>query len=634
MRSSEKTDTASSLSNGLDPKAESSADDGRTEGFRRSTSACARAIAGDASIDITFKQVGSNDDEPGGSILPEIPDGANARERMETRGRSDAIALHRQHHDARTHRRFEPASDSSRHLHALAEQARVELLGKRELAGVGANLDAALESRYRLLLDTVRAPVVSMDEIPEPRLSLPHALSLYLRERLGSGVLPPAASEALSEWREWLDTDVSDKLDCQAFDVENQASFARALGQLLMDLGIESGDSESPEPEPEDSSDPDEDESSSDQDESNSEENPSSEELPDENEPFEEEGDASEASEMLDPDDVPDDASEMPGSEWRTASGEARRPLDNDYHIYTREFDEVIQPLDLCEPLELLRLRKTLDQHVGDLQQSIGRFSNRLQRVLMAQQRRSWEFDLEEGQLDCSRLTRLLTDPLSPLTFKQEYETPFRDTVVTLLLDNSGSMHGRSIRVAAVCADILSSTLERCGVRIEVLGFTTCAWKGGQARERWVAAGYPQNPGRLNDLRHIVYKSADTPWRKARQNLGLMMRKGLLKENIDGEALQWAYSRLMHRTEQRKILMMISDGAPIDDSTLSTNPGRFLEKHLRNVIGQIEQQAAVELVAIGIGHDVRQYYARAATIHDVGQLPDVMTGQLVELFSA
>ena len=331
---------------------------------------------------------------------------------------------------------------------------------------------------------------------------------------------------------------------------------------------------------------------------------------------------------------MPENSSEQPGNEWRaSATDSARRPV-NDYHVYTREFDEVIRPLDLCDADELTRLRQTLDSHIGNLQRSVGRFANRLQRVLMAQQRRSWEFDLEEGQLDTSRMTRVLTDPLSPLTFKQESETPFRDTVVTLLLDNSGSMHGRSIRVAAVCADILSSTLERCGVRIEILGFTTVAWKGGRSRERWVAAGYPANPGRLNDLRHIVYKAADTPWRQARRNLGLMMRKGLLKENIDGEALQWAHGRLLQRSEQRRILMMISDGAPIDDSTLSTNPGRFLEKHLRHVIAQIERQDEVELVAIGIGHDVGQYYSRATTIHDVTQLADVMTSQLVDLFSA
>ena len=353
-----------------------------------------------------------------------------------------------------------------------------------------------------------------------------------------------------------------------------------------------------------------------------------------ESETTEDDGDAGEASDAVEPEeDMPENSSENAGSEWRSVSGEGARRDINDYHVYTREFDEQIKPLDLCEHEELVRLRQTLDTHIGDLQRSIGRFANRLQRVLMAQQQRSWEFNLEEGLLDTSRLVRVLTDPMMPLSFKQESETPFRDTVVTLLLDNSGSMHGRSIRVAAVCADILSATLERCGVQVEILGFTTCAWKGGKSREQWVSRGYPANPGRLNDLRHIIYKSADTPRRHARVNLGLMMRKGLLKENIDGEALLWAHSRLLQRPEQRRILMMISDGAPIDDSTLSTNPGRFLEKHLRHVIAQIERQDEVELVAIGIGHDVRQYYSRATTIHDVSQLADVMTSQLVELFS-
>lgn len=321
----------------------------------------------------------------------------------------------------------------------------------------------------------------------------------------------------------------------------------------------------------------------------------------------------------------------QPGSQWTPMPGEAKRE-QNDYHVYTKAFDEVIKPDALCGVEELSRLREQLDQHLDELKPLLGRFANKLQRVLMAQQLRSWSFDLDEGQLDTARLTRVLTDPLSPLTFKQEKETEFRDTVVTLLLDNSGSMHGRSIRVAAVCADILSSTLERCGVKVEVLGFTTAAWKGGKSREQWVTAGYPANPGRLNDLRHIVYKSADTPFRQAKRNLGLMMRKGLLKENIDGEALLWAQNRLAQRPEQRKILMMISDGAPIDDSTLSTNPGRFLEKHLRHVISQIESADDIELVAIGIGHEVGQYYARAATIHDVSQLADAMTRQLVDLF--
>lgn len=617
----------------VDPAASGSgAASGRETAFRNSTGACARAIARDTSIEITFDEKAT---EAQGMVLPAIPDDATALERLQTRGRSDAIALHHQHHDPRTHARFQPATETSQRLHAMAEQTRVELLGANLYEGVGRNLDAALESRYRLLLDTLRKPAVSLGEAVEPRLGIDHALSLYLREQLGTRALPEAAADALADWREWLESDVSAKFQAQDFDLDDQAGFARALGRLLRSLDLEEGDESDDSDEFNEQDEPADDPSASQDDSDSNETDSSSRDQDNESDDTEDEGSAEEGSETVEPDeDMPENSSEQPGNEWRaSATDSARRPV-NDYHVYTREFDEVIRPLDLCDADELTRLRQTLDSHIGNLQRSVGRFANRLQRVLMAQQRRSWEFDLEEGQLDTSRLTRVLTDPLSPLTFKQESETPFRDTVVTLLLDNSGSMHGRSIRVAAVCADILSSTLERCGVRIEILGFTTVAWKGGRSRERWVAAGYPANPGRLNDLRHIVYKAADTPWRQARRNLGLMMRKGLLKENIDGEALQWAHGRLLQRSEQRRILMMISDGAPIDDSTLSTNPGRFLEKHLRHVIAQIERQDEVELVAIGIGHDVGQYYSRATTIHDVTQLADVMTSQLVDLFSA
>ena len=287
---------------------------------------------------------------------------------------------------------------------------------------------------------------------------------------------------------------------------------------------------------------------------------------------------------------------------------------------------------DLCEPEELDRLRGYLDKQLSHLQGVVARLANRLQRRLMAQQNRAWEFDLEEGMLDPARLSRVIIDPLHPLSFKREKDTNFRDTVVTLLLDNSGSMRGRPITVAATCADILARTLERCGVKVEILGFTTRAWKGGQSREAWLAAGKPANPGRLNDLRHIIYKSADAPWRRARKNLGLMMREGLLKENIDGEALDWAHKRLLARPEQRRILMMISDGAPVDDSTLSVNPGNYLERHLRWVIEEIETRSPVELIAIGIGHDVTRYYRRAVTIVDAEELGGAMTEKLAELF--
>lgn len=602
------------------------------KGFRRSTSACARALAKDTSIELTFDDSASDVD---GMALPGIPDDATLAERLQTRGRSDAIALHKQHHDPATHRRFQPSTETSQYLHQMAEQTRCELLGSEAFAGVGRNLHAALDIRYQMLLDTIKKPAIALGEIPEPRLGIDHALSLYLRERLGSDPLPPAASDALSDWQEWLDSDVAPKFDEAQFDISDQGSFAKALGQLLRSLHLDDSEEHDPQDDFDDSDQPPDQQSASDDDSDMSESDSTSTQDEGESDTVDDESGADDASDTVEPEeDMPENSSENAGSEWRSVNGEAVNRTPNDYHAYTYEFDEVIKPLDLCELEELTRLRQTLDSHLGDLQRSVGRFANRLQRVLMAQQRRSWQFDLEEGQLDTARLVRVLTDPMMPLTFKQESETAFRDTVVTLLLDNSGSMHGRSIRVAAVCADILSATLERCGVRVEILGFTTCAWKGGSSREKWVAGGYPINPGRLNDLRHIVYKSADVPWRQARVNLGLMMRKGLLKENIDGEALQWAHGRLLQRPEQRRILMMISDGAPIDDSTLSTNPGRFLERHLRHVIAQIERQKDVELVAIGIGHDVRQYYSRATTIHDVAQLADVMTTQFLELFSS
>jgi len=649
------------------------------EGVRRSSAACARAIARDASLEITFEDgttaLGGASGRPGGggggfaggtsgarsgrgasgdgggghggegggaesSVLPGVPDDATAHERRIARGRSDAIALHRQHHDTRTHGRHRPKSELSQRLHALAEQTRVEILGGRDYEGIARNLDAALDGRYGALLEAVRDSAAlrhrSAEAPGDARLGVEHALSLYLRERLSARSLPPRASEALGAWRGWLEEEVGRRFDPAAFDISDQADFARALGRLMRALELEEGgeedepeaaeldDEEGAEPEPS----PEEDggEAGDDGDASAEEARGDSPE---------EEGQSEGEADPSDPNEEPPDrAAGQPGEEWRAATSEPTLVRPTDYHIYSREFDEIVRPTDLCTESELVQLRQSLDQHLGDLQRSVGRFANRLQRVLMAQQRRSWEFDLDEGQLDCARLTRVLLDPLSPLTFRQERETPFRDTVVTLLIDNSGSMHGRSIRVAAVCADILCSVLERCGVATEILGFTTVAWKGGRSRERWVRAGYPPNPGRLNDLRHIVYKAADAPWRQARRHLGLMMKKGLLKENIDGEALEWAHSRLLQRTEQRRVLMMISDGAPIDDSTLSTNAGRFLERHLRYVIAHIERLGEVELVAIGIGHDVGQYYARATTIHDVAQLADVMSRELVALFGA
>jgi len=610
----------------------SEAEQKQSTDLKQSSNACARAIAKDASVNLNFDG-DATDVDVQSLALPDIPPNATPEERVRLRGRSDAIALHRQHHDPKLHSRFAYTNATSAMCFAMAEQARVEMLGAQSFDGIAANLNAVLDQRYRLLNDAIKSSR-SAAGLDEQRVGVEHALSLYLREKLG-GSIPPSGKEAISDWRDWLDTEVAPSISDGQFPLEDQQAFANAFQSLLQELDIETETGDTPDSN--ESSDAEQD----DGEESEADENPGGGDQ-DSEAPMQDDG-GSEAvdddsladggSDALEPDgDVEDDTAMSPGGQWRPSVGDQARSR-KDYHVFTTDFDEVIRPKDICEDEELNRLRKMLDQHIGDLQKSVGRFANRLQRVLMAQQNRSWEFDLDEGQLDCSRLTRLLTDPLSPLTFKQEKEIEFRDTVVTLLLDNSGSMHGRSIRVAAVCADVLSSTLERCGVKVEVLGFTTRAWKGGKSREQWVEKGYPANPGRLNDLRHIIYKAADTPWRQARRNLGLMMRKGLLKENIDGEALEWARGRLAARPESRKILMMISDGAPIDDSTLSTNPGRFLEKHLRDVIRETEQGDEVELVAIGIGHDVTQYYRHSATIHDVAQLADAMTTQLVDLFS-
>jgi cobaltochelatase CobT len=347
-------------------------------------------------------------------------------------------------------------------------------------------------------------------------------------------------------------------------------------------------------------------------------------------------GEADEGAETPDRDDFDSDQNEPDGIEtaepWRPNASVLDNSEPFGYKVYTRAHDEEVVAEDISTPDELERLRTFLDKELKALASVVARLANRLQRRLLAQQNRAWDFDLEEGALDAARLTRIVTDPMHPLSFKRERDTDFRDTVVTLLLDNSGSMRGRPIMVAACCADILARTLERCGVKVEILGFTTRAWKGGQSREDWLAAGKPSAPGRLNDLRHIIYKTADAPWRRAKRSLALMMREGLLKENIDGEALAWAHARLMARPEQRRILMMISDGAPVDDSTLSVNSGSYLEQHLRKVIEEIEKRSPVELIAIGIGHDVTRYYSRAVTISDPGELAGAMTEKLVELF--
>ncbi len=608
-------------------KSKPSSKESPTEPFKRAVTGCLRALARKPDLEVSFAA-----ERPGlmggKARLPEPARKLTKAEAAIVRGNADSIALKIACHDPALHRRLQPAGQQGRAVFEAVEQARVEAIGARRMEGVALNLTAMLEERFHRgkfedITDRADAPIED-------------ALALMVRERL-TGLAPPAAAKKLVDlWRPMIEDRAGKKLDALEDLLEDQRHFGDAVHDLLDALEMGEDRSTDSEEENEDgdeeqrkqqSGEDGEAEDSNDTQQTSTEDSDvSAEDMPDA---------AAEAAEapsadMADDTDMGD--AETPGEPQRPRQFGANEPRGPDYRAFTAKFDETIAAEDLCEPEELERLRSYLDKQLSHLQGVVARLANRLQRRLMAQQSRSWDFDLEEGQLDPARLSRIITDPMHPLSFKAEKDTQFRDTVVTLLLDNSGSMRGRPITVAATCADILARTLERCGVKVEILGFTTRAWKGGQAREHWLTAGKPANPGRLNDLRHIIYKSADNPWRRTHKNLGLMMREGLLKENIDGEALDWAHKRLLGRSEQRKILMMISDGAPVDDSTLSVNPGNYLERHLRWVIEEIETRSPVELIAIGIGHDVTRYYRRAVTIVDAEELGGVMTEKLAELF--
>jgi cobaltochelatase CobT len=599
-----------------------------TEIFKRALAHAARSLAEQPDLEITFSGDGPQLNGKH-AILPHPPRDLSGKETARIRGLADQIALRIAHHDAAAHARLRPASDLGRAVYEAVEQARIEAIGANAMDGVRANLGAALDS------DVLKKGLNRWDEAAAPPLG--DIVGLMVRERL-TGVAPPDGARALVDrHRAEIEAKAGPDLDRLADNLDDQAAFARVARSIIKDLDLgedlgddadasEDGESE-PEEQPQDSND-----EAGDGDDQESE---SAEPDPSQTSERESEGGEDQRTEADDDGQAEDteDAPEM-GEGDKPARPDIKDPglREPPYKVFTTAHDEVVGAEDLCDPEELTRLRAYLDQQLASLHNVVSRLANRLQRKLLAKQNRSWAFDLEEGMLDVARLTRVIIDPTAPLSFKQEEDTEFRDTVVSLLIDNSGSMRGRPIMVAAVCADILARTLERCNVKVEILGFTTRAWKGGLAREDWLKAGKPPAPGRLNDLRHIVYKSADAPWRRARKNLGLMMREGLLKENIDGEALIWAHQRLAHRPEQRRILMVISDGAPVDDSTLSVNSGHYLERHLRNVIAEIETASPVELIAIGIGHDVRRYYQRAVTIVDVEQLGGVITEQLAELF--
>jgi len=600
-----------------------SKDNTRSEEFKRATAGVLRAIAENNEVQVAF-QPGPSGIAGKRARLPLPTRALPPQEMARLRGAADSLALRIRHHDDAVHNARMPARREAKDAYDALEQARVEVVGSKFMDGVALNLRARLAEeceaeRYDRMTRKDQLPIAA-------------ALALLAREKMSGEPSPPAAQKVLDLWRDTIGADAEAAIAEMSEAKDNQVAFTRAARKLLaaMDLAEAEVDSE-----PDESEDGQDGEQSGQQD--NSQEGEGQSESDTESmlgaQPEEMEG---EASDDQSGDEAEEDAAAAEGDD-KPGGPQPRRekPLvDNDavYKAYTRVHDEEINAEDLCDAEELSRLRQQLDQQLQHLQGVVSKLANRLQRRLLAQQTRAWDFDLEEGILDAARLARVIVNPMLALSYKRERDTDFRDTVVTLLIDNSGSMRGRPITVAAMCGDILSRTLERCAVKVEVLGFTTRAWKGGQARERWVAEGKPRNPGRLNDLRHIIYKAADAPWRRARKNIGLMLREGLLKENIDGEALQWAYKRLLARPEHRRILMVISDGAPVDDSTLSVNPGNYLEKHLRETIRDIENRNLVELIAIGIGHDVTRYYRRAVTIVDAEELGGTMMTKLAELF--
>jgi cobaltochelatase CobT len=603
--------------------------DNPADPFKKALADATRVLADDAEMTVSYSV-----DPPGMTKdtirLPQVSRRMTRDEVMLARGTADAFALRRRYHDEGTAARYAPQGQIARDIYDAMETARCEAMGARMMPGTAGNIDAKIgheaeRKGYAQIAQAADVPLATA--------------AGYLVRHLATGrPLPRGADRVMELWRGFIEEQAGGTLEGVDHALADQAAFARLTRKVIADLGY--GDQLGDDPDAPDQDDAGDD-AEQDQDAPDSagqeEDSPEDAEA-DPEQSQEQQQDAAQAQVSMDESADTDEAEEAEFPEGEAPQEPPPPPpysdADPNYQVFTTDFDEEIGAEDLAEPAELERLRAYLDQQLEPLKGAVSRLANKLQRRLQAQQNRSWEFDREEGILDAGRLARVVANPTTPLSFKVEKDTEFRDTVVTLLLDNSGSMRGRPISIAAICADVLARTLERCQVKVEILGFTTRAWKGGQSREAWLASGRPQAPGRLNDLRHIVYKGADAPWRRVRDNLGLMMKEGLLKENIDGEALEWAHRRMLRRPEVRKILMVISDGAPVDDSTLSVNAANYLEKHLRDVISMVERRKAVELIAIGIGHDVTRYYERAVTITDVEQLAGAMTEQLAALFDS
>ncbi len=601
------------------------ADESPLDRFKSVLTGASRAIAHEPEVEVAW--TADTAVANGKNFRVPMPGrGVPRAQAMEARGFADSFALKLRHHDEALHARHAPAEPAARACYDAVEAVRYEALGSNAYAGMRENLDAAL--MVRMGADPITR-ASSPDEVP-----VQAALALLLRERLTGQPVPPAAQAGVDMLRGWIGERASDDFDALAATLDDQQAFQNLTLDMLRHLELTRSDQ--PEQEATDSEDQEgEDDGEEQPQDSESSEDQSPSEVAAEPSEGDEDGEDSEVEQQAEDDSAEAEAGDE-GEEGMLPTRPNRPwteiPANFDYKAYTQAFDEVIAASDLCDEEELTRLRAYLDAQLKGLQGIVTKLANRLQRRLMAQQNRSWDFDQEEGLLDAARLARVVISPGHSLSYKIERDVEFKDTIVTLLIDNSGSMRGRPISIAAISADVMARTLERCGVKTEILGFTTRAWKGGQSREAWLAGGKPAQPGRLNDLRHIVYKKADEPYRHARRNLGLMMREGLLKENIDGEALLWAHNRLLGRSEDRRVLMVISDGAPVDDSTLSVNNAGYLELHLRRVIDWIEKQSPVQLVAIGIGHDVTRYYRRAVTIMDVEQLGGTMIEQLASLF--
>lgn len=589
--------------------------------FKRALSSTVKAIAEDKEIEVVFG--GNSPSSEDKIILPEINNIFDLDNLSSIRGTADNEALIHKYRNNNTYSEFLPNKEKNKKIYESLENSRIQILGSKYMRGVKSNLLSLYEKNCQ---EKNYSNVTSQSD-----LDIENALEIYLKKKNDASLVPKSASHALSYWSKWLDSKIGDSIDGLLKNINDQEQFAQLANKLILDLKLYDTNENKDESEDDNKGQQTEELDNPDVDETESQSSMSDDDM----ENTEEEVQSEESEMPVDENneemqDLEDDGSENVKPQYKESK--SIETILSEYMVYSNQFDEVITAQDLCEDEELNRLRKYLDQQLKSFQTIISRLANRLQRKLLAKQNRSWEFNIEEGLLDTSRLTRVITDPFYSLSFKKEKDTDFKDTVVSLLIDNSGSMRGRPITVAAMSADILARTLEKCGVKVEILGFTTKAWKGGKSRESWMQNNKPPSPGRLNDLRHIIYKAADEPWRRSKKNLGLMMREGLLKENIDGEALLWAHKRLQNRYEARKILMVISDGAPVDDSTLSVNSGNYLEKHLRGAINWIENKSDVQLLAVGIGHDVTRYYKKAVTIVDAEQLADVMTEQLVDLF--